>query len=279
MKGSAMVNVREFDAQKVIQSVASTANANGITLYTILAGALDGGSSAGADRSRAISNSVVFQARASTEMGLRSLAELTGGLSSVTSMKHVSLFDGIRRDLDSYYSLGYKPSPGEGERAIQVRLKKPGRYTVRTRRSYVAKSPEQEMSDRVIANLLSKPMENALNVKITTEEGVVTKEGKWKVPVKIHVPMDSLTLLEQTSGGLEGGFDVFVVAADKAGSLTPVVHRTQRVAVGANEKGTAKGKDYTYAVDFMMNNDITRVSVAIVDATSNTASFARYDRW
>ena len=278
MQPSAMVNVKNYDARREIDAVSSTANANGITLYTILAGALDGGSSAGADRSRAISNTVLLQSRSNTESGLKSLADATGGIASVISAKHQDVFEGIRRDLDSYYSLGYKPPAGEGERAIQVKLKKPGRYIVRSRRSYVAKSAEEEMSDRVIANLLSKPMANALNVQITTEEGYVQKDGKWKVPVKIHVPMDSLTFLEQNTGGLEGGFDVFVVAADAGGSLTPVVHRTQKVAVAAHEKETAKGKSYTYAVDFLMNREITRVSVAIVDSASNATSFARYDR-
>ena len=275
---TAIVNAKNYDASKDIESIASTANANGVTIYTILAGALDGGSSAGADRTRSISNSVVMQSRSNTEMGLKSIAALTGGTASVLSSKHKPIFENIRRDLDSYYSLGYRPKAGEGERAIQVRVRKPGRYNVRSRQTYVQKSAEEEMADRVISNLLSKPMENALKVKITTDEGLVQRDGKYRVPVKIHVPMDSLTLLEQSAGGLEGGFDVFVVAADAGGSLTPVVHRTQKVAVGAHEKETAKGKSYTYSVDFLMNREITRVSVAIIDSTSNVASFARYER-
>jgi VWFA-related protein len=278
MLGSAMVNAREFSAEKVIESIGSAANANGVTLYTIHAGALDGGTSAGADRSRAISNTVAMHSRSNAEAGLKSLAELTGGLASVTASKHQGLFEGIRRDLDSYYSLGYRSAPGEGERTLQVRMKKGGRYIVRTRRTHVQKSLEQDMSDRVIANLLSKPRGNDLNVSITTEEEVETAQGKIRVPVKIHVPMDSLTLLEQTGGRLEGGFDVFVVVADKGGSLSPVVHRTQRVGVAADQKESSKGTNYTYSLDFLMNREAARVSVAIVDSTTNVTSFARYDR-
>ncbi len=278
MRGSAMVNAREFSAEKVIESIGSAANANGVTLYTIHAGALDGGVSAGADRSRAISNTVAMQSRSNAEAGLKSLAELTGGLASVTASKHQGLFDGIRRDLDSYYSLGYRPAAGEGERTIQVKLKKGGRYIVRTRRTFVQKSLDQEMSDRVIANLLSKPRGNDLKVLVTTEEAVETAKGKIRIPVKIHVPIDSLTLLEQNGGGLEGGFDVFVVVADAGGALSPVVHRTQRVGVAADQKESSKGTNYTYSLDFLMNRDAARVSVAIVDSISNVTSFARYDR-
>lgn len=277
MRGSAMVNAREFNAEKLIESIGAAANANGVTLYTIHAGALDGGVSAGADRSRAISNTVAMQSRSNAEAGLKSLAELTGGLASVTASKHQGLFDGIRRDLDSYYSLGYRPAPGEGERTIQVRVKK-GRYNVRTRRTFVQKSLDQEMSDRVIANLLSKPRGNDLKVLVTTEEAVETAKGKIRIPVKIHVPIDSLTLLEQNGGGLEGGFDVFVVVADAGGALSPVVHRTQRVGVAADQKESAKGTNYTYSLDFLMNREAARVSVAIVDSISNATSFARYDR-
>lgn len=274
MRATTVANAREFNAEKIIQSVASNANANGIVLYTIHAGALDGGSGAGADRSRAISNSVVMQSRANSEMGLKSLADLTGGIASVAS-KHGRIFDDIRRDLDSFYSLGYRPTGGEGERNLRVKLKK-GRYIVRARRSNVQKSLEQEMTDRVLANLLSKPRSNDLNVSVTAS--AVEDKGKTRVPVKIHVPMESLTLLEQSSGGLEGGFDVFVVVADAGGALSPVVHRTQKVGVAASQLENYKGTNYTFALDFLMNREAARVSVAIVDSVSNATSFARYDR-
>ncbi|MEO8379979.1 MAG: VWA domain-containing protein [Acidobacteriota bacterium] len=277
MRGSTMVNVREFSAEKIIQSVASTANANGVTLYTVHAGAADGGSSAGADRQRPITDAVVMQARANSEAGLKSLADLTGGLASVTASRHQGIFEQIRRDLDSYYSLGYRPSPGEGERALQVRVKK-GRYVVRARRSHVQKSLEQEMSDQVIANLLSQPRANDLNVQVTTEEAIETKEGKFRVPIRIRVPMDSLTLVEQSSGGTEGTFDVYLVVADAGGALSPVVHRTQKVAVAADKRESAKGSTFTYALDLLMNREAIRVSVAIVDAGTSITSFARYDR-
>jgi len=278
MKRSAMTDAREFDAHKLIESIGSAANANGVTLYTIHAGATDGGFASSAERSRAISNSVTMAGRSNAEEGLKSLAELTGGLASVTMSKHQSAFDRIGRDLDSYYSLGYRPAPGEGERTIQVQLKKGGRFNVRSRRTHVQKSPEQEMSDLVVANLLSKPGGNDLKVTVTASEPIPLSDGKVRVPVKIQVPMDSLTFLEQSTGALEGGFDVFIVAADAGGSLSPVVHRTQRVHVAKDQKASAKGTSFTYEVDFRMNREIVRVSVAIVDSTSNVTSFARYER-
>jgi VWFA-related protein len=277
MRGSAMVNAREFSAEKLLASIGSTANANGVTMYTIHAGAIDGGTSAGADRSRAISNSVVLHSRASAEAGLKSLADLTGGVASVTASKHQGIFDRIRRDLDAYYSLGYRPIGGEGERAIEVRVRKPGRYVVRTRQTLVQKSPEQEMSDQVIANLLSTPRGNDLNVRISTDEAIETAQGKVRVPVKIHVPIDSLALLE-TNAAFEGAFDVFVVVADKGGAMSPVVHRVQRVTVGKDQRENARGTDYTYSLEFLMNREAARVSVAIVDANTNVMSFARLDR-
>lgn len=274
---SAILEAREFESHKIIESIGSTANANGVTLYTIHGGAIDGGLGSEVERKDSLARSVVFGGRSNAEQGLKSLADITGGIASVTASKHQSAFERIASDLDSYYSLGYRPTGATGERPILVRVKK-GRYVVRSRRTHVQKSVEQEMSDRVIANLFSTPKENDLKVTITTAEPVVQLDGKVRVGTKIHVPMDSLTLLEQSHGGLEGGFDVFLVAVDASGAMSSVLHRAQKVAVGPTEKETAKGTSYTYSVDLLMNKEIVRVSAAIVDSTSNVSSFARYDR-
>jgi hypothetical protein len=95
--------------------------------------------------------------------------------------------------------------------------------------------------------------------------------------VKIHVPIDSLALLE-TNAAFEGTFDVFVVVADKGGAMSPVVHRVQRVTVAKDQRESARGTDYTYSLEFLMNREAARVSVAIVDSSTNVMSFARLDR-
>lgn len=52
----------------------------------------------------------------------------------------------------------------------------------------------------------------------------------------------------------------------------------QKVSVGAHQMESRNGTSFTYSLDFLMNREAARVSVAIVDSISNVTSFARYDR-
>ena len=81
---------------------------------------------------------------------------MTGGLSSTNTNNFGDAFKRIQSDLDSYYSLGYRAGTErvDRQRYLQVRMKTRKDLRVRSRQTFVEKSVQAEMGDRVVANLL-----------------------------------------------------------------------------------------------------------------------------
>src|SRR5262249_36630052 len=145
-----------------------TANANGITLYALHAGGLGAGNENSlAERDKPIPYTVTSAMISNSTESLQLLADMTGGLASVNTNNFAGAFKNIQRDLESYYSPGYRAGTErvDRQRTIEVRVKNRN-YNVRSRQTFVEKSTFAEMSDRVIANLLYKTKANDLNVRV-----------------------------------------------------------------------------------------------------------------
>src|SRR5258708_2451675 len=104
--GSTLLEGSSFDASSLIQSVARTANANGITMYTIHAGGLSAGSENSAENSRPTSFTASQAIISNSTDSLQMMAEMTGGLASLLTNNFKGAFERIHHALDSYYSLG-----------------------------------------------------------------------------------------------------------------------------------------------------------------------------
>src|SRR5262249_193103 len=150
-------------------------------------------------------------------------------------------FKNIQRDLESYYSLGYRAGTErvDRQRTIEVRVKNRN-YNVRSRQTFVEKSTFAEMSDRVIANLLYKTKANDLNVRVKMHTPVPQDE-LFRVPVEIQIPMESLTLLPQGEAYL-GGFSIYVAVANKDNDMSDVAQKQQQIRVPVADMGKIKGK-------------------------------------
>lgn len=272
---STLLEGMQFDATSQIQSIAKTANANGITMYAIHAGGLAAtmeGSTA--ENNRPTSYSVTSTAVSNSTESLQTIAEETGGLASVNTNNFAKAFQNIERDLESYYSLGYRSGTErvDRQRSITVRVKNKN-YVVRSRRSFVEKSTYAEMSDRVIANLLYKTKANDLHVVVKVGQPQASDE-LYKVPVEVQIPMESLTLLPQGEEYM-GGFTLFVVVGNKDGDMSDVAQKSHQIRVPAADYAKIKGKYYAYALDLMMEPGLNKISVGVVDDVSNTSGFDR----
>ena len=266
-----------FDSASLIQSIARTANANGITMYTVHAAGLQGADNFSAEHSQPTSFSVAQAAMSNTTESMQLMAEMTGGLASVQTNNYQLAFKRIQSDLDTYYSLGYRAGTErvDRQRRIDVRVKTKG-YIVRNRETFVEKSIFAEMNDRVIANLLYRGKNNDLNVLMRMGTPIPTDDRDlFRVPVEVQIPMDSLTLLPQGEAEYVGGFDVYVAVANKEGDMSDVNRKAHQLRIPASDIGRAKGKYYTYALDLLMEKGLNRVSVGVVDQISNVTGFAR----
>src|ERR1041385_2431498 len=90
-----------------IESMAKTANANGVTLYMLDAADEKGGDLPSAEEGEMHDQQAAFVEYNNTADAFQAVAQLTGGI----ALTHTANFDlalnTVARDLDSYYSLGY----------------------------------------------------------------------------------------------------------------------------------------------------------------------------
>jgi VWFA-related protein len=265
-----------FDSTSLIQSNARTANANGITMYTVHAGGLTGGSEMSAEHAAPTPVSVSQAIITNTTDSMRLMADMTGGVASIQTNNFAQAFRNIARDLDTYYSLGYRATTErvDRQRSLTVRVKNKN-YVARSRQTFVEKSTYAEMNDKVVANLLYKTKQNDLKILVRTGAPAATDEDLYKVPVEIQIPMDSLTLLPQGEGEYVGGFDVYVAVANRDGDMSDVSRKSHQLRVPASDMARAKGKYYTYSVDLLMEKGLNKISIGVVDNISNVSGFAR----
>jgi VWFA-related protein len=264
-----------FDAGSYIQSVGKTANANGITVYAVHAGGLGAAmEGASAEHSQAISYSVSSIAISNSTESLQMVAEMTGGLATINTNNFSKAFQNIARDMDSYYSLGYRSGTErvDRQRSLAVRTKNK-KLVVRSRQTFVEKSTYAEMSDRVIANVLYKTKANDLHIVVKAGRPE-RNDDLFRVPVEVQIPMQSLTLLPQGEEYM-GGFSLFIVVANKDGDLSDVAQKSHQIRVPAKQFGQIAGKYYTYALDLMMEPGLNKISVGVVDDVTNTSGFDR----
>ncbi len=273
--GSTMLEGMTFDASQQIQSIAKTANANGITLYAIHAGGL-GAANEGmmADQQKATPYIVSQTAVSNSTDSLQLMADMTGGLASINTNNYARAFKEISRDLESYYSLGYRAGTErvDRQRNLDVRVKNRN-YIVRNRQTFVEKSTYAEMNDRVIANLLYKTKANDLHILVKTGTPVA-QEDLFRVPVEIQIPMESLTLLPQGEAYM-GGFSVYCAVANKEGDMSDVSRQQHQIRVPTTDYPKLKGKYYAYSLDLLMEPGPNRISIGVMDDVSNTTGFDR----
>lgn len=273
--GSSMIEGMAFNAVNVIQSVAKTANANGITLYALHAGGLVASNEGSAENSRPMSFTAQQAALSNSTDSMHMIASMTGGLATTSTNNFKLAFEKIQRDLSSYYSLGYRSGTErvDRQRTLEVRMKN-REYTARSRRSFVEKSLPTEMNDRVIANLFYDSTVNDMNIIFTTRQPVAMGEGIFRVPVDIRIPMDNITLFPQGETYV-GGFSVYVVVANKDGDMSDVTTQAHQIRVPAAEIGETAGKFYTYSVDLAMEKGLNKISIGVLDEVSKLTGFQR----
>ena len=265
-----------YDSHEQIASIARAANANGITMYTIHAAGLAADDSTNAENSHPVSFTVSQAALQSSTDSMQMMAEMTGGLASLQTNDYARAFNHIERDLDSYYSLGYRAGTErvDRQRNLEVRLRNnPNKYTVRSRQTFVEKSPWAEMNDRVIANLLYQSKSNDMKIFVKTGQPRTADEDTFRVPVEVQIPMESLTLLPQ-GDEYAGGFDLYVVVANKDGDMSDVARKTQQIRVSNADHEKLHGKYYTYSMELIMEPGPGKISIGAMDQVSNETGFA-----
>src|SRR5437588_762310 len=215
-----------------------------------------------------------FMTFTNTAIAYQTLARISGGLAITNTSNFDSALQTVANDLNSYYSLGFKPadSATEGLRRIVVKMKNP-EYRFRARETYIAnaKPAQDEMSTRVIANLYTTDARNAWEISV--KPGAPQKEGsEYRVP--FEVTMAPTITLAPDGDNLVGNFAVFVVVGNGE-NTSKVVRNAHAVKVPVDAEDDFREKKITYKATITMNPGDNILSVAVVDQASKMAGFAR----
>jgi VWFA-related protein len=255
-----------------IEEAARAASANGVVLYMI--DAADSRDAGSAEATAPIDQTEHFMTFTNTAMAYQTLARISGGMAITNTSNFDFAFQTLVNDLNSYYSLGFKPSENAtpGLRTIVVKMKNP-EYRFHARETYIPSSKPvlDEMSTRVIANLYTTDPHNAWEVSVTP--GTPEKQGtEYRVP--FEVTMAPTITLEPQGDNLVGNFAVFVVVGNGE-NTSKVIRNVHAVKVPVDAEDDFREKKITYKAAITMTSGDNILSVAVVDQGSKTAGFAR----
>jgi hypothetical protein len=259
----------------ILETIGRAANANGVTIYMLNAAGSKNLGDTPVETTEVRSNDIAFLETMNRMSSFQAVAAKTGGLAFLEHESIGDEFKRIERDFDTYYSLGYRASASAkaGERAIVVKVKKPG-LDVRTRKSYYSKSGPEQMVDRVVANLYYDIGTGDLPIRLVTGKPEKSSHGTFKVPLEVRIPSEALTLIPN-GDKLSGKFSVFVGVGDGRGGISKIEQKRQAVNVPVKETRALLGKDFTFSLDLMMRKGENILAVAVQDNISNVSGFAR----
>ncbi|MEA2415216.1 MAG: hypothetical protein QOI58_1873 [Thermoanaerobaculia bacterium] len=258
--------------KQTITKVANQAGAYGVTIYTIDAADTNSDFSAENGASGPPDPSETFSRYENTAAALQTIASITGGVAIANTTNFDLAFDTIGRDLDSYYSLGYKPRENGGStRRIVVKTKNRA-YKVRTPETFILRSSEDQMKDRTIANLYAD-VPSAWPVAIRTKPPKKDGRGIYAIPVQV-VMASTLTLLPEGKD-LVGGFVLYFTVGSVAGGPSEVMRRPETLRIPATEEAAVRAKPMTFTTTIRVKQGESMLSVGVIDQTSTTTGFAR----
>jgi hypothetical protein len=261
--------VNRLEPQSIeIAEVARHANAVGVTMYTMVPESIDNDPS---------TEGMKFQDTANTASALATLATVTGGTMMAKTWNFDRELQSVSNDLTAYYSIGYHSDRDgkPGEHSVKVRTKNDA-YRVRSRKSYVVRTPDQQAGDSVIANLVHPVSEG--DIPITLKVGAPEPDGRGGYLVKLDVSFPSSEIIALRDGDqVAGGFTLYIAAGTPLGALSPVAKRTEtlRVAPGTYDAMVAQKYPLVLHSQVLIGKGENILSVGVVDQVSSTAGFAR----
>jgi VWFA-related protein len=264
----------EFDASRRFEELASQANANRVTFYTIDAGGLRIYSSTTAENATAGQGVYIDSINISNmQSPLQMIAEKTGGVAVINSNNVGPQLDRIAEDFNSFYSLGYTPPHmGDGRyHKITVKVKRRG-VDVRFREGYRDKSIESRMSDGTLAALQFPFQSNPLGLKLEFGRPALRQDGFYLVPISVKIPLGKLALVPREQGS-EAKVRLFIGAIDPDGGTSEVQQVPVPIKVPAAEVAKLGGKHFLYTMSLLMRSGDQKVAIGMRDDVGAQESY------
>jgi VWFA-related protein len=266
----------ESGTEDLMDRLVNNANASGVTIYPLYAPGL-GHSMDDAGRQWKIPPAAPYMTLANERVNLEDIAARTGGMGAYAVSDIVKLMPEIIADTSDYYSLAYRVTAQNDDRArdITVKTKNPA-LRVRVREQFVEKSHDTRMKDRLTAALFTADPVSDLEFETTI--GEAPKGGRrTTLPVTVRIPIAALTALPQGEGKQAGGFSVYVGTAADLDELSEFTHRTQPFTFSEEDLERSGAAHFTYDLDVVVNREAKFLVVGVLDEVSKTHGITRVE--
>jgi VWFA-related protein len=278
-RSSTLPMLARFNRRYVFDSVASSANAQGVTFYTIDASGLAGSGAESAEHSRPIDPVATSIHLFNYQEPLLFLAEKTGGRAIVDSNDITSLLEEMRDDLFTYYSLGYTLSASGSDTVHRIEVELPAHpeYKLVYRRTLVEKSLETQIQDRVVSGLLLALDDNPMALEITAGEPKPATGERWILPVEVAIPIETVALIPE-AGEYVGRVVLFVANRDMKGRQSDIQRRQFEIRMPPEDYERRSRQHYVAALDLLLDVGEHKIVVGALDPVTRQASFVSLRR-
>jgi len=275
-----MLRSTSHDSSKLFDDLTAYASASKVTFYTVDAGGLRGGGGIDvANRGNSFNSGLDSIARQNLQASLRYMARQTGGLSFTNTNNFDRALELVFADMDSYYSLGYRPIYSADNPYFKIRVKmKPRGLKVRHRKISLHKDSGEEMVDGIRATLLFGQPDNAFGVRMAFGEPVRRGDDDWLVPTVVAVPMESL-FFNPGVGHHECKVSLSIAARDDRGWMTTVSEMPlpPPIRVPDESLDEARAGHFFYKMNLGMKGGHQTVAVGVRDEATAIASYCTAD--
>jgi VWFA-related protein len=267
-----------YQTYTVLDTIKATANAHAVTIYAAYPPGLEYTNFSGPS-SRSMpapgQQSADYQVLDNELAALGDLTKATGGTLSWGSVDIAEQLPRLRDDFEDYYSLAYRVSSRNDDRARGVIVTTKNRdYVVRSRKQYMEKSDDGRIRDQVIASLFRPAAPHGISVTAAAGKPAQRDKHHYLLPVTVRVPASSFMTTQEGSAA-KGAFTVYIATGRVVGQTSDITKQTIPFTVADVEKA----KDGFFTYDFQLLTDFTtnRLSVGVYDEVSHDSGFAKLD--
>ncbi len=270
---------RDFDATLMFRGLVTTASAAGVTLYSIDARGLE--ADLGIEAENRVSRSTLSASitRTNYQDSLIYVSEQTGGFAIINSNDVTRGLERIRRDLDTYYYLGYRLVPSGEDRfhTIEVKVKGHPDAELTYRQRFIEKSLATRIGERVMTGLAFDLGDNPLGISVESSQPTPASGDRWTLPVEVHIPIANLAMIPE-GGDLVGYVMAYYAARDNEGKQSDLQRTEHTVRIPQEQYESAKSQYYAFTASLLLEPGTYRVSVGLRDELTNQAGYATMRR-
>ena len=188
------------DLTSVYKGVINTANASGVSFYTLDVTGLRslGGQGIAEEKMQAYELSTTIESHNLTDM-LSTMAQDTGGVPIINTNDFAKGFKKVSTAMDNYYFIGYQRSRSLEDRIhkLEVKLKTKKAYQISFRRGFMDKSLVSSSTDALISALVVPVVDNPFNARVEFTNPRRLQKEAFALPVTVFVPFSAITLIQQ----------------------------------------------------------------------------------